>query len=226
MAQSKIIKQYAFSQSLLPLKTLAIIGFMRRDADQFLAYGITNDLVAALEADATTLTDQITDKEALADQMIQTEVKKNAADLLRTIIKSIMISVGLKYANTSARYKQFGAGNISRIMDADLLLLAKKVNRIGTPLIPELKIHGLTQEKLDELQIATDAYEEALIEQHIKIGQRDIAQEDRITFANNLYATLTKYASTGQSIWETRSPAKYNDYILYASQADSEEKEL
>ncbi len=136
-----------------------------------------------------------------------------------------MISVGLKYANTSARYKQFGTGSLSRVTDADLLLLSKKVNRIAASMIPELKIHGLTQEKLDELQKATDAYEEALLEQHVKIGKRDVAQEDRILFSNNLYATLVKYAETGQAIWETKSPARYNDYVLYPSQGDSSEKE-
>ena len=57
--------------------------------------------------------------------------------------------------------------------------------------------------------------EDLYIEMKMKIGDRDIKQENRIKAANAIYIDLIRYANTGRSIWETSDVAKYNDYIIY-----------
>ena len=54
-----------------------------------------------------------------------------------------------------------------------------------------------------------------IIDMKIKIGERDILQENRVETANAIYATLVNYTKAGQSIWSSRNVAKYNDYVLY-----------
>jgi hypothetical protein len=54
-----------------------------------------------------------------------------------------------------------------------------------------------------------------IVDLKIKIGERDIVQEDRVEAGNAIYKTLMQYTATGLSIWETTDVAKYNDYVVY-----------
>jgi hypothetical protein len=58
-------------------------------------------------------------------------------------------------------------------------------------------------------------FEALIIDLKIKIGERDIIQEDRVEAGNTIYKTLIQYTTTGLSIWETSDVAKYNDYVVY-----------
>ena len=49
----------------------------------------------------------------------------------------------------------------------------------------------------------------------IKIGDRDVMQEDRVEHANSIYAKLVSFTNTGRNIWSTSNVAKYNDYVIY-----------
>jgi hypothetical protein len=79
----------------------------------------------------------------------------------------------------------------------------------------ELAKKGLTQTMLDTITGICNDFENLIIDMKIKIGDRDIQQEDRIEAANIIYNTLVSYTNTGQSIWTTSNVAKYNDYVLY-----------
>ena len=58
-------------------------------------------------------------------------------------------------------------------------------------------------------------FEALIIDLKIKIGERDIIQEDRVEAGNTICKTLIQYTTTGLSIWETSDVAKYNDYVIY-----------
>jgi hypothetical protein len=58
-------------------------------------------------------------------------------------------------------------------------------------------------------------FEALIIDLKIKIGERDIVQEDRVEAGNIIYKTLSQYTTMGLSIWETSDVAKYNDYVIY-----------
>lgn len=60
----------------------------------------------------------------------------------------------------------------------------------------------------------------------MKIGERDILQEDRVEDGNEIYSLLIKYTQTGQDIWETSDVAKYNDYVVYNTPSGEESTEV
>ncbi|MNF04560.1 hypothetical protein D3C80_2041050 [compost metagenome] len=68
---------------------------------------------------------------------------------------------------------------------------------------------------LSSLSDLRDSFESLLIDQKLKIGERDILQEDRVEEGNAIYRTLSTYTATGLSIWATSDVAKYNDYVIY-----------
>jgi hypothetical protein len=60
----------------------------------------------------------------------------------------------------------------------------------------------------------------------IKIGDRDVMQEERVELANSIYAKLVSYTTTGRNIWSTTNVAKYNDYLVYNTSTGEEQEEI
>lgn len=102
-----------------------------------------------------------------------------------------------------------------RLDGGKLSYVARRVHRVASNLLTELESEGLTQEILDELTTRLETYEQALASQKDAIADRDIATENRVEKANEIYDLLVKYCNTGKQIWEDTNQAKYNDYIIY-----------
>ena len=136
-----------------------------------------------------------------------------------------MTRVAQKHGLSSARYANYGTDTLSKQSDADLLVTAKRVVRVGTASLNDLGTEGLEQSHLDIITALNEDFNTLLIEQKLKIGERDIQQEDRVEDGNEIYLLLTKYTQTGQDIWENSDVAKYNDYIIYNTPSGEEPSE-
>jgi len=215
MKKKEVVRAYNFSDGKLITTTKEKIAFIRRDAAEFEGYGITSAMVDELENQATHFSDTATDVELVSDQTEVTTTKDVVADKLQVAIRGVMSRVVLKYAEESARYRKFGTEALSKQSDAELIIVAGRVFRVGTEMLADLAANGLTSGMLDEVKHLRDDLENELIGMNLKIADRDIEQESRVEAANAIYATLIKYTNTGQSIWETSNVAKYNDYVVY-----------
>jgi len=215
MKKKEVVRAYNFSDGKLITTTKEKIAFIRRDAAEFEGYGITSAMVDELENQATHFSDTATDVELVSDQTEVTTTKDVVADKLQVAIRGVMSRVVLKYAEESARYRKFGTEALSKQSDAELIIVAGRVFRVGTEMLADLAANGLTSGMLDEVKHLRDDLEHELIGMNLKIADRDIEQESRVEAANAIYATLIKYTNTGQSIWETSNVAKYNDYVVY-----------
>jgi len=215
MKKKEVVRAYNFSDGKLITTTKEKIAFIRRDAAEFEGYGITSAMVDELENQATHFSDTATDVELVSDQTEVTTTKDVVADKLQVAIRGVMSRVVLKYAVESARYRKFGTEALSQQSDAELIIVAGRVFRVGTEMLADLAANGLTSGMLDEVKHLRDDLEHELIGMNLKIADRDIEQESRVEAANAIYATLIKYTNTGQSIWETSNVAKYNDYVVY-----------
>lgn len=133
-----------------------------------------------------------------------------------------MTRAAQKYGMDSARYANYGTDTLSRQSDADLLVTAKRVVRVGTANLNDLQNEGLQQSHLDTVNTLNNEFNSLFIEQKMKISDRDIQQEDRVEDGNEIYLLLTKYTQTGQDIWESSDVAKYNDYIIYNTPSGEE----
>jgi hypothetical protein len=151
----------------------------------------------------------------LSDQTEVTAIKNGKAEELRVAIRDLMTRVELKFGLSTARYRKFGTGILSKQSDADLLITGKRVVRVAKTFLSELAPKGVTPAMLTAITTLYSDFEELLITMKIKIGDRDVLQEDRVEEANRIYATLVSYTNTGRNIWSTSNVAKYNDYVIY-----------
>ena len=154
-----------------------------------------------------------------------TALKEAKAEQLRVVIRSVMTRAEQKYVLGSPKHNKFGTADLSRQPDAELLITAKRVVRAGTIYLTDLAATGLTAAVLANVTTLTGELETLLLDLKMKIGDRDILQEDRVEAGNALYATLSTYTNTGQTIWEATDVAKYNDYVIYNTESGEAEEE-
>jgi hypothetical protein len=215
MKKPSVVRLYRFSDATLVTKGKEKIAFMRRDAAAFTPFGVTAPQVTSLETAINAFSNTITDVEAVSNQTGVTINKNAKADQLRMAIRTVMARAELKYGPNSAKYKKFGTEALSQQSDSDLLITGKRVVRVGTEFLTDLTPNGLTVAMLTAITTLCNEFEFLIIDLKIKIGERDIIQEDRVEAGNIIYKTLLQYTTMGLSIWETSDVAKYNDYVVY-----------
>lgn len=200
MKKPSVVRLYKFSDATLVTKGKEKIAFMRRDAAAFTPFGVTAPQVTTLETAITAFSNTITDVEAISNQTGVTAAKDAKADQLRVAIRAVMARAELKYGNSNAKYKKFGTEALSQQSDSDLLITGKRVVRVGTEFLTDLTPNGLTAAMLTAITTLCNEFEALIIDLKIKIGERDIIQEDRVEAGNTIYKTLVQYTTTGLSI--------------------------
>jgi hypothetical protein len=211
----EVIRLYKIDDANLITTTKGKIAFMRRDIIKLADYGITTAMLDDFEAQVVVFEEFPTDSELLGEQTYATELKDAKANELRDALEPIRTRVESKYGIGSARSKQFNIGNIARWDDANLLRCGRRVKRIGTIRLAELAPKGLTAAILDDLKTICNEFDELIIDQDEKTGERDIAQEDRVEMGNAIFLQLKELCRFGKSAWRTSDVAKYNDYLIY-----------
>jgi hypothetical protein len=215
MKKKKIVRVFNFSDAVLVTKGKEKIAFMRRDAAEFAKFGITKTNFDVLEEKLNLFADGVTDIEIVNDQAEITKLKDAKAEELRVAIRGLMSRVQLVFDTHSSKYKKFGTEALAQQTDADLLIIAKIVVRVGTTFLAELAAKGGTLALLESITALGNDFTNLIVDMKIKMRERDVMQEERVEAANCIYTTLVRYTTTGQSIWTTRNVAKYNDYVLY-----------
>lgn len=215
MKKNEVQRIYNFSDGNLVTIGKEKLAFMRRDMTAFSSFGLSEVNFTALETALNVFSETITDIEILNEQVESTLLKDEKAEAVRVAIRAIMTRVDLKFGAGTAKYKKFGTEALSHQSDSELLVVAKRVVRVGREYLNDLSENGLTEAMLSSLSDLRDSFESLLIDQKLKIGERDILQEDRVEEGNAIYRTLSTYTATGLSIWATSDVAKYNDYVIY-----------
>lgn len=215
MKKNEVQRIYNFSDGNLVTIGKEKLAFMRRDAIAFRSFGLADANFNSLETALNLFSETITDIEILNEQVESTLLKDEKAEVVRVAIRAIMARVDLKFGAGTAKYKKFGTEALSHQSDSELLVVAKRVVRVGREYLSDLADHGLTEATLSDLSNLRDSFESLLIDQKLKIGERDILQEARVEEGNAIYRLLVSYTTTGLSIWSTLEAAKYNDYIIY-----------
>ena len=90
MKKQNVVRLYNFSDARLVSVIKEKISFMRRDQEVFTPFGITSALLTALETDADSFADSVSDIEAISDQTGVTAQKVDKADQLKMAIRAVM----------------------------------------------------------------------------------------------------------------------------------------
>ena len=192
---------------------LDLISFANRDVAEFTKMGIEPPFLDELKSDIVELQNAPDDVEVLGEQTPFTEEKDALAEEIKDSIRTIMQRAENKWGTGSARYRQFGTSGLSELNDNDLEACAKRVLRVAERNLADLA--GLTTNDLTTLQRLTINFHSARESQHDAKANRDIKTEDRQITANDIYDRQVIIANTGKRIWENKSEAKYNDYVIY-----------
>jgi len=209
------LRDYKIDDANLIITTKSKIGFMRRDIAKLGEFGFTNQKLTTFEAQATAFENFPTDKELLGMQVQATELKDAKAAEVIDAIEQIMGRAKTKYGLNSGRYRTFATGDLHTWDNANLLIVGRRVVRIGNIYLSDLAPLGLTAAILSNLTTLCNNFEDLILSKDIKVGERDVTQEDRVEMGNAIFAQLKDYCRLAKTAWRTIDAAKYNDYLIY-----------
>jgi len=217
MKKQSLHRQYNFPDADLYVQCIERIRYARRDMDKIGQYGYDLDRLKGFKAMCDKFRALPDDDELVGDQMITTEKKYQAAENLKSAIRSLMTRVAMKYSNRSGRYRKFGTAKMGDMTDAQLLFCGRRVARVARQQIDFLAEVGVNEQVIKRVVDATRDFEQAVHIQQDKVSDRDIAVERRIEQGNKLYEELVTLCNIGKDIWAEVDPVKYENYCIYES---------
>ena len=226
MAKNKKSREFNFEESELIIKCESTVAVALRDKDQLLEVGFTNEKRLAFQAQIDACKLIATDAYMLGIQATRTQEKDAVRQGIEKSLRTILAIALNLYGADSAKYRQFGGGNISQLNDDNLMRYARSAAATATYLLAELQPEGVTPAMITALTTKVTTFDAAINSQIAAIRQRDVITEERITKANELYRTLVKVCTLGKNIWYGVNEAKYNDYIIYDGPSGDSSKAL
>lgn len=217
-------RMYNYPDSELYVQCMEHISYAKRDLADFETYSYDAERLKKFEAACNKFAELPDDDELLGVQMQMTEKKAEAMDQLKIAIRSVMTRVAMKYHNKSGRYRRFGTQKMGDMSDAQLLFCGRRVIRVGTQMLPFLGDVGLTEETLKKVNDAVLNFENSIHIQKDKVSDRDIMVEKRTDLGNSLYEELIVLCNIGKDIWIDKDNVKYEQYVIYESNADQKRK--
>lgn len=215
MKKNSVSREYIFPDAVLKQKADEFINLIDRDIAEFTDRGYT--LAKKTEfTNARDAVDNFPSDEQLEAIKIELTAQKDAArNALAKTMRTILNMAQNVYGLASAKYKEFGASDLARQSDAELVRNARIMTVTAEKYLSDLASEGLSADKIATLSTQRDTLDLAIDAQAKGISDRDVATEDRIETLNILYRLLTKYAGIGQDIFYETDEAKYNDYVIY-----------
>lgn len=217
MKKQALHRQYNFPDADLYVQCIERIRYARRDIKQIEKYGYDLERLKGFKAMCDKFRALPDDDELVGDQMITTEKKYQAAENLKSAVRSLMTRVAMKYSNRSGRYRKFGTAKMGDMTDAQLLFCGRRVVRVARQQIDFLSEVGVNENVIKRVVDATQDFEQAVHIQQDKVSDRDIAVERRIEQGNKLYEELVTLCNIGKDIWAEVDPVKYEHYCIYES---------
>lgn len=217
MKKQHINRKHNFPDADLYQLSVNAIKLAKRDLDQFKSYGYSEERLRTFYNLTERFKELPDDEELLGDQMLMTEKKKEAAEQLKSAIRSLMMRVAMKYSNKTGRYRKFGTSKMGDMTDAQLIFCARRVVRVARQQADFLDDVGINDNTIRRISEASQRFENAVNIQHDRVANRDIAVETRVQKSNKLYEELIILCNIGKDIWAEHDPAKYEQYTIYES---------
>lgn len=209
---------YSMADGILKQKADGLKTTINRDVADFATRNITATQVTAYQVLIDAFEDATTDEELLGEVMVATDAKNVIAENIRKAVRTIRSMADTAY-NGKGKYNIFGFGELSKLTDADLYKLTKRVVRVGGKLFTDLAAQGLTQAQLTALDNLAKSFDTAIDAVEEAIENRDLETQDRIIKGNTLWQEMLRLAAIGKSLYEDTNEAKFNDYVLIGGSA-------
>ncbi len=217
MAEAIIKRSYSLSDGELATFVSNFIGILNRDLDDLSAFGLNEDKINDLRAKGNDFELLPSDEYSAGMQAIATENKNNLLSLLKDTTYQLAWRVEAKWGINSSQYKMLGISGLYNQPEDTVLRLARNVSRCMEMFLSDLEDYGLTQDIINDYDVAINDVETAKNNQNDAMIQRDADTQNRIVAGNELYKIVTTYCEIGKRIYAKTNPAKYNDYIIYTN---------
>jgi hypothetical protein len=210
-------RDFNFSDGNLSQLTDEVIGSATRDTAEMTPNGVTVARLDALKLKNEAFIDLEDDEEWAGLVSEKTDAKDIALEKCESRTRSIRRMAGNIFGENSSTYRRFGFEGINTLPEVDRIKAYFRVHRRASEKLVELTPEGLTAVILTDFNGECDAANLAYDEMVDTIKDRDIATEERIKLANEIYGEVVKIANTGKDVWYESSEAKYNDYVITES---------
>ena len=215
MKKNPVTRNFLFPDAVLKQKADEFINLLDRDIVEFTDRGYSPAKKTELINARNAVEDFPSDEQLDSIKMNLTAEKDVARSALEKTMRTILNMATNIFTFGSAKHKEFGASDVSRQPDAEIVRNARIMSATAEKYLTDLTPEGLTQDKINTLIAQRETLDLALDAQAKGVSDRDVATEDRVEVLNTLYALLIKYAGTGQDIFYETDEAKYNDYVIY-----------
>lgn len=223
MQQNKNLRLYKIADASLKQLADDLKGSMERDFTDFETRGFTTAKMQAFEALITAFNETTTDEELRGEVTVAVENKDALAKQLRQQLSDIRNRAANAFGEGSGKYNSFGFGELSRLSDDTLCRTGKSVVRVATKLLAELTNEGLTTAILNNITNTLNNFDKAIDAVGEAEENRDLETQNRIEKGNALYTQMVKLGGTGKSLYEFTNEAKYNDYVLIETKANTKD---
>jgi hypothetical protein len=210
-------RMYNVPDADLYVQCMERIRYAYRDITWFEQYGYSLERLKSFGTMCTNFNALPDDDELVGDQMLMTERKNEAAERLKSAIRSLMTRVEMKFSNRSGRYRKYGTAKMGDMTDPQLLFCGRRVARVARQQIDFLEDVGMTEQIIYRVQEACRDFENALNIQQDRVADRDISVENRTDLGNKLYQEMVVLCNIGKDIWAEKDPVKYENYCIYDS---------
>lgn len=215
MKKNPVARSFKLADAVLKQKADEFINLLDRDIVEFTDRGYSPAKKSELTDARNAVEDFPSDEQLEAIKIDLTNQKETARRALEKSMRTILNMAENTFGFGSAKHREFGASDITRQPDAEIVRNARIMSATADKYLRDLEKEGLTEDKIATLITQRDALDLAIDAQAKGISDRDVATEDRIEVLNTLYQLLLKYAGIGQDIFYETDEAKYNDYIIY-----------
>jgi len=215
MKKDPVIREFHLTDAVLKQKADEFINLLDRDIIEFTERGYTPAKKTELINARNAVDDFPSDEQMEAIKVDLTNQKDAARSAMEKTMRTILNMAENTFGFGSAKHKEFGASDLTRQPDAEIVRNARILAAAAQKYLGDLQTEGLTVEKITMLTTQRETLDLAIDAQAKGISDRDVATEDRTEILNVLYRLLTKYAGIGQDIFSETDEAKYNDYVIY-----------
>ncbi|MEL6719356.1 MAG: hypothetical protein AAFP82_11620 [Bacteroidota bacterium] len=217
MKKQNTNRKYNFPDADLYLQSIERIRYAHRDIKQFKQYSYDEERLKKFVAMCEKFRALPDDDELVGDQMVLTDKKYEAAEALKTAIRSLMTRVAMKFNNRTGRYRKFGTSKMGDMTDAQLIFCGRRVVRVARQQIDFIEDVGVNEKVIGRIVEATKNFENAVNIQQDRVADRDIAVERRVEQGNKIYDELVLLCNIGKDIWVETDVTKYENYTIYES---------
>lgn len=222
MATKLVKRAYSFSDGTLVELGNTLTTLAERDITEMTAYGYDQPRIDGIRGKINAFKTFAPDEYFTGQLMIASEAKNTSIKQMGELSESIVRRAMNKFGKNSDTVKSFGWVRYITKTDAHKISVNRLVHKVATDNLAALVSEGLTAGILADLEFKVKTATGNLVAQKMKKSARDAAVHQRIGLGNDLYAELVKLANTGKHIFEDLNRAKYNHYVIYRNQPNTE----